>query len=123
MIYILWCDDCRKSYIGKTSRSLKERFGEHKSSVFSEPQEIQSVHYHFKTTCRKESIRFLPIRSVRPERLDVTETYLINKFEPEFNIRDNKFRKINDNYILDQGEQGNQSQSNPIPNVTASGNP
>jgi hypothetical protein len=90
-----------KVYIGKTSRPLAARCSEHKSAILNNPLTIQKVHYHFKkSTCSFDNFRILPIALTSAQKLGSLEKLYIHKFKPHFNIKDKKYKRVGDGYVI-----------------------
>ena len=63
-IYLLWCVECKKYYVGKTRRTLKTRICEHRSAIRNN-DERSPVAVHFKENQHPlSSLRYIGIEHV-----------------------------------------------------------
>ena len=88
VVYCLACnkDNCKQIYIGQTQRQLKERFGEHKTSVRT--KQNNSVGQHFNGPGHSlANMNILAIEKVFSRGtaiIEKRESHWINKLEAEF---------------------------------------
>lgn len=67
VVYLLECNHCNKQYVGRTSRTLKERIREHIRSI-TKKEETTPVGRHFKT-CSPNGIRDLKVKVIEKVRV------------------------------------------------------
>jgi hypothetical protein len=99
IVYYFFCIKCNKGYIGMTSRILSQRFSEHLAKIKNKPELVQTVHLHFHS-CGIINARILPLATSSDRELPCLEKFFIKKYRPEFNVRDAKYRKVNNVYVL-----------------------
>ena len=86
VVYCIQCTKCSNIYIGCTTRMLKERFGEHRSSVNT--KKVNSVGEHFNGP--GHSLAHMSIFALEKvfcsdqEILEKRESYYINILQAEF---------------------------------------
>lgn len=47
IIYLITCRKCRKRYVGKTTRTLRERINHHRSTILTDQNRYLSIHFNF----------------------------------------------------------------------------
>ena len=86
-IYKISCNDCEKTYVGQTKRSLLTRFKEHIAHFKYNRVEKSSVALHMSSEKHLIDIRNLELVTpiCNPSYLDAYETLIIKKLSPELN--------------------------------------
>ncbi len=47
IIYLITCTKCKKQYVGKTTKSLRERINHHRSTILTDQNRYLSIHFNF----------------------------------------------------------------------------
>ena len=86
LVYCLQCKKCNQIYIGQTGRSLKERFGEHKTSVRTNQNNAIGNHFNGPghNLAHMTIFGLEKVFQTGQQILEKRESQLINKFEAEF---------------------------------------
>lgn len=72
IIYLITCTKCKKQYVGKTTRPLKERINHHRTSIFTQQKRYISIHFNFPD----HQITNLTVQAIdtsTPDKLDALE--------------------------------------------------
>ena len=77
IIYLITCTKCRKQYIGKTSKTLKERINRHRATIKSKQRIYFSTHFNLPNH-QLQNLSVQVIDSSSPQDLDQLEHYWIN---------------------------------------------
>ena len=89
LIYMLFTDDTKHTYIGETNRSLEQRcFSEHLRTVMIPKKRDKERKYETLRTIGAHKIIYVPLFSIPEESNEVLkrwETHLINTFQPTLN--------------------------------------
>lgn len=80
--YFLYNKDGDIIYIGKSINCIRQRLNTH---CFQKPSVYLSENELLKSTLKRDSTKYFSYIKVDREYVNIVETYLINKFKPEFN--------------------------------------
>ena len=78
IIYILQCKTCKLQYVGQTTRSLRERMSQHRSSFRSTRQPRMLLYKHFDTHGTFNA-QIIPLTHTHPSQRMAVEQWWINK--------------------------------------------
>ncbi len=80
IIYLFTCKKCKKQYVGKTTKPLKQRINHHRSTILSKEQRYISVHFNFPDH-NIDDIQVQAIDRTSPNKLEELERYWINTLQ------------------------------------------
>ena len=88
VVYCLQCnkENCKQIYVGQTQRTLKERFGEHKTSVRKEANNAIGGHFNGPghSIANMNIIALEKVYTPGQATIEKRESLYINKLEAEF---------------------------------------
>ncbi len=77
IIYLITCKKCKKQYVGKTTKRLKDRIVRHRASIKSQQKVYLSKHFCLPNH-NIQDLTVQPIDTTTPDKLDRLEQYWIN---------------------------------------------
>ena len=80
IIYLITCKKCRKQYVGKTTKTLRERINRHKATIRSKQKIYISVHFNFPDH-KLSDLSVQIIDTSTPEKLRNLEIFWIHKLQ------------------------------------------
>ena len=80
IIYLITCAKCRKQYVGKTTKTLRERVNHHRASIRRRQKHYIYVHFNFPDH-KISDLSVQIIDTASPDKLDELEHYWISKLQ------------------------------------------
>jgi ferredoxin len=81
IVYLITCTKCNKQYVGKTTKTLKERITRHRSIILTKQRRYLSLHFNLP----EHSLNNLKVQVIdaaeTPTELDKLEQYWIHKLQ------------------------------------------
>jgi hypothetical protein len=102
-VYFLFREFCALGCVVATTRELSKRYSEHVSKIKNSPQEIQTVHLHFRESkgkCSPKNGILENILNRDEEKLFRMEKWYIKKLKPFFNVKNATFIRNGEMYVV-----------------------